>query len=135
MAQNDASIFLERCASDEDFRAESYKAEGPQEFLGWVQDSGYSFSWHELENASRRLKLRAKDEGEAAFVEELKLWYEFLSGGAHSGGASMGAASDCSPLLCASCASAGSCSSGSAGAVGSRAAVRPGVEASPGAEV
>lgn len=132
MAQNDAAIFLERCASDADFRAEAYKADGPEEFLGWVRDSGYSFNWHELENASRRLKLRAKDEGEAAFVEELKLWYEFLSAGPATGSLAGGSGSDasiCSPLLCASCASAGSCSSGSAGAVGSRAAVRPGVEA------
>ncbi len=126
MAQNEAAAFMERCAGDEGFRAAAYQTDGPEGFLAWVRESGYSFNRHELEDAARRMKLQARDEGEAAFVEELKQWYEFLSGGGDSSDLS---ADPCDLLLCASCASAGSCSSGGAGAVGSRAAARPGTEA------
>jgi len=120
MAQNDAMRFLERCAAEDGFRAEAYEAEGPEGFIAWVKGSGYEFTWLELENAGRQLKLRAQDEGEAAFVEELLMWYQFLAGGNGSSGAS----SSCDTSLCATCGV-----TGCAGGVGTRAAVRPGVEA------
>ncbi len=126
MALNEAAAFMERCAGDEGFRAAAYQTEGPGGFLAWVRESGYSFNRHELEDAARRMRLQARDEGEAAFVEELKQWYAFLSGGLDSSDLS---SDPCDPLPCASCASAGNCSSGGAGAVGSKAAVRPGSEA------
>ncbi len=124
MSMSDAKSFLERCATDDEFRGNAYQAEGPEGFLGWVKEAGFSFDWHELDDAARVMKLKARDEAEAYFADELRLWYEFMSGGPAQ---DAGSGSSCGPALCASCGSASFCGAASPGDPSALAgAARPG---------
>jgi predicted ribosomally synthesized peptide with nif11-like leader len=93
MAMHDARSFLERCRSDDGFRASLYAADRGAEFRTIANNAGFDFSDDEAEDALRAMKLRAEDEFEAAEIDELAQWYRLMAG----------SSARCSPSACGSC--------------------------------
>ena len=97
MAMNDAIKFVERYRLDQQFRTNAYEASNPEEFRGWIRDSGFRFTDDEIEDAFRGMKLRAQDEEDAAEIEELRAWFFIMAGdpGCSSGCSSCPSAAGC----------------------------------------
>ena len=97
MSMNDAAKFVERYRQDQEFRSAAYEASTPEEFRAWVRAGGYAFTDDEIEDAFRVLKLRARDEEEAAEIEELRAWFLIMAGdpGCSSGCSSCPSAAGC----------------------------------------
>lgn len=101
MSMDNAERFLRECAIDGSVRDRAYAEALKGDLREWLSRSGYGFTSLDLGNTVRRLKLSARDEEEALLYDELRLWYELLSGeGEDSGGNGV-----CGPSLCASCSS------------------------------
>lgn len=78
MSLNEALRFIERYRGDRQFRDEAYETDSPQSFLAWISSRGFDFSCHQAGDAFRSLKLRARDEDEAAEIDELKSWFALM---------------------------------------------------------
>ena len=79
MAMNDAFKFLARCRTDELFRADAYRKEGPGRFRSFIASSGFHFMDSELEDALRGMELKSADEFEAEEIKELGQWYRIMT--------------------------------------------------------
>lgn len=95
MSMIDAFRFLGKCRTDGSFRQEAYELESENDFTAWTERSGFSFTWNEIDDAFRSLKLRAVDEYEAEEIDELKQWYQLMSGQSDSPCASCGTKNAC----------------------------------------
>lgn len=96
MPMHDAFAFIDRCGTDRDFRFALYDADGPLAFKAAVTGAGYDFSDAELADAASNRKLKARDEDEAAEIDEFLKWYRAMAGDDAGDGAGNSCASSCS---------------------------------------
>lgn len=107
MSMRDAFAFIDRCGTDRDFRFALYDANGPLEFKAAVLGAGFDFVDAELSDAVSNRKLKARDEDEAAEIDDFAKWYRAMAGEDATGAEGGTCGSSCS-----ACGSRASCPSG-----------------------
>jgi predicted ribosomally synthesized peptide with nif11-like leader len=115
MSMHDAFAFIDRCGTDHDFRFALYDANGPLEFKAAVRGAGFDFVDSELSDAVSNRKLKARDEDDAAEIDDFAKWYRAMAGEDATGSEVTNCGTSCS-----ACPSSAACVP--------RAACRPGAD-------
>ncbi len=105
MPINDALLFFKRCEKDAAFRSRLYNQKDWGSVQKAIQAEGYTFLYHDAEDALRSMKLKAHDEYRAEEIDELTCWFELLcrmSGGFGDENYTS-EKKECSPAACFSC--------------------------------